>query len=512
MSPKTRNVLTIAAPIVLVAGVILGIVLWPRSHPVESTEQGEWTCSMHPQVRKPAPGKCPICGMNLIPVERLSAEQERIEQAAGVETESVAYRELVKEIRTVGKLDFNESQMKFISARINGRVDRLYADFTGVQVKKGDHLVDIYSPELVIAQTELMRALEGAARTEGDRTFADANLEAVRTKLRLLGILPEQVAEMERSKKVSTHLTVFAPIGGTVIEKSVRAGQYVKEGDPLYRIADLDPIWLYLDVYEFDLGWIRHGQTVDVKLEAYPNEAFRGVVTFIDPFLDDKSRTLRVRVNLKNPDKKLKPAMYATATIRVALRADGSPQATGLEGKYICPMHPEVIRDESGKCPICEMALEKVPALSPLGTAAHEGHENHEHGALPVPGPKDDSLKPNQVLAIRTSAVLSTGRRTTVYRKRDDGAFELIDVKLGQRADGKDDAGLPVAYYPVFSGLRAGDRVAVRGGFLLDSQRQIEGMPSLLYPKGQAAANLHSGHGGTAPIPAAVAPNSEHKH
>lgn len=506
-----RKVLTVAVPVVLVAGVVLAVVLWPRGTTDEATSQGEWTCSMHPQVRLPGPGKCPICGMELVPVERLASERARIEQTGGVETEPVGYRELSKEVRTVGKLDYNEGRVAYIAARVAGRVDRLHVEFTGIQVKQNDHLVDIYSPDLYLTQSELIRAVETLAKTTGDKTFAEANVEAARTKLRLLGILPEQIAEMEKSRQVKTHLTVYAPIGGTVIEKTVRPGQYVKEGDPLYRIADLDPIWLYLDVYEYDLAWVRYGQQVDVTLEAYPGEQFRGTVTFIDPFLDDKSRTVRVRVNLKNPERKLKPAMYASAVIRARLRPDGSAEPTGLEGKYICPMHPEVIRDAPGKCPVCEMALERVPDLRPVRPPVKDEHAHHGHNH---DAPPPDAAKPpaGQVLAVRATAVLNTGRRTIAYRKQPDGAFELVELVVGPLAEGKDDAGRVTAYYPVLKGLKPGERVVVRGGFLLDSQRQIEGMPSLLFPEGQGGANLHAGHGGPPAASQAQPPGGEHKH
>jgi Cu(I)/Ag(I) efflux system membrane fusion protein len=388
-------------------------------------------------------------------------------------------------------------------------VDKVHADFTGIQVKQNDHLVDIYSPDLYVAQNELIRSLDALEKTTGDRTFAQANVEAARTKLRLLGLLPEQLAEIEKSKQVKTHLTVYAPIGGTVIEKTVRPGQYVKEGDPLYRIADLDPIWLYLDVYESDLPWVRYGQAVDVGLEAYPGEPFRGTVMFIDPFLDDKTRTVRVRVNLKNPERKLKPAMYASAVIRARLRADGTPEPTGLEGKYICPMHPEVVRDGPGKCTVCGMDLERVPDLRPVRPPTKGGHDHGDHSWHDHPPADAGGPPPGQVLAVRATAVLSTGRRTIAYRKRPDAAYELVEVTVGPLAEGRDDAGRPAAYYPVLGGLKPGDRVAVRGGFLLDSQRQIEGMPSLLDPGGQAPANPHAGHGDPAP---AAAPGGGHKH
>jgi Cu(I)/Ag(I) efflux system membrane fusion protein len=250
----------------------------------------------------------------------------------------------------------------YITARVAGRVDRLYADFNGIQVRAGEHLADVYSPELYTAQSELFLALDSSEKAQsGQRTlagdFARGNLEAARTKLRLWGITPEQLAEIENSRKTRTHLTIYAPIGGTVIEKAVREGQYVKEGDLLYRVADPDPIWLYLDIYEYDLGWVGYGQAVDVTVEAYPGETFHGKVTFIDPFLDDRTRAVKVRVNLPNQDRRLKPAMYASAVIRVRVSGDGSPEPTRLEGKFWCPMHPEVVSDQPGRCPICQMPL-----------------------------------------------------------------------------------------------------------------------------------------------------------
>jgi Cu(I)/Ag(I) efflux system membrane fusion protein len=435
---------------------------------------------MHPQVRLSKPGQCPICGMDLITVAQLSAEQARLGGRAGIETEKVQYRELAKEIRTVGKLDYNERRVAYLTARISGRVDRVFADFTGTTVKKNDHLLDIYSPELYSAQAELLLALEARERAGGEQSFATAGLESARKKLSLLGILPQQIAQIEKSRQVTTHLRIFAPIGGVVVEKSVREQQYVKEGDMLYRIAELDPIWLYLDIYEYDLAWIRPGQKVDVTVEAYPGRLFHGTIIFIDPFLDDKTRAVKVRVNLKNQDHALKPAMYATAVIRVPLRADGAPAPTGLEGKYVCPMHPEVVQDAPGSCRICEMPLEKFPERTPIVPSA--AAESQAMGAEGL------------VLAVGKSAVLDTGRRQVVYRRRADGSFELVDVKLGPLAESQTPSGQTGLYYPVLAGLGEGDQVVVQGGFLLDSQRQLEGMPSLLYAEGRSAASLHSGH------------------
>ena len=487
-----RHLMALVLPLITILGIVVVLMVWGPERGREQASEETWTCSMHPQVRLPEPGSCPICGMALIPVSQLDSEQARLKQQAGIETEPVTYRRLFKEIRTVGKLDYNEALVALITARIAGRVDRVYADFTGIRVKQNDHLVDIYSPDLYSAQAELLLSLDSLEAATGDKRFARMNVESARTKLRLLGILPEQIAEIEKTRKQTTHLTIYAPIGGVVIEKNIREQQYVKEGDMLYRIAEFDPIWLYLDIYEYDLGWVRYGQQVEVTVEAYRGQTFSGMVTFINPFLDDETRTVKVRVNLKNPDHKLKPGMYASATIRVPLRADGTPEPTGLEGKYICPMHPEVVQDDPGRCSICEMKLEKVPDLFPLKR-----------------GTPQSAIEEKGVLAIRKSAVLDTGRRQITYRKRKDGAYELVELELGPLAEARDDRDSVANYYPVLAGLKAGDEVVAQGGFLLDSQRQIEGMPSLLYEEGRSAAGLHTGHGGSAPSPPTPA---EHKH
>jgi RND family efflux transporter MFP subunit len=539
-----RLLIKLGLGVAIVVGLISLIAWWPKGTGAAATASDTWTCSMHPQIRLPNPGRCPICGMQLIPVSQLPKARGDLETRAGLVTEPIQRRELFKELRTVGKLDYSERQVAYLSSRVNGRVDRLFVDFTGVEVKKGDHLVEIYSPELLIAQRELLIGLEAHERekkrpaSEGRNSlFAESTLESTRTKLRLLGILDEQIAEIEETRKPTTHLTIFAPIGGTVIEKNVRLGQYLNTGDQVYRIADLDPIWLYLNIYEFDVAWVRFGQTVDVQLEAFPGETFAGSIMFIDPFLDDATRTIRVRVNIKNPDRLLKPQMFATATIHVRLHPDGTPVPTGLEGKFVCPMHPEVIQDEPGKCSICAMHLEKVPErvvrgvrrgpsdghtahaghsnkaddqkdteLSPLKPAQsdepaeHKDHAAHTGHAKNAPAEKEPAEKSTTagdgVLAIPVSAVLDTGRRRIAYRLTAEGAYELVDLKLGPRAHATDESGKRREFFVVLDGISEGDQVVSQSGFLLDSQRQIEGMPSLLYPDGQAGTSLHSGHGG----------------
>ncbi len=491
MSTRSGKLLAGIVVLTVAIGIVWGMFqLASQSAKQDIVENsGVWTCSMHPQIRLNHPGRCPICGMALIPVAQLTAEKAKRSSHRLLETEAVTRRALFKAIRTVGKFDYNERRIAYISARVTGRVDRVYADFTGVQVKPGDHLVDIYSPDLYSAQAELLLALDASKvrpnmTTNLDRSFPAQDLDSSRRKLTLLGLLPEQIAEIETTHKTRTHLTIYAPIGGTVIEKEIREGQYVKDGDPLFRIADLDPIWLYLNVYEYDVAWLRHGQKVDVTLQGYGGETLQGMVTFIDPFLDDATRTIKVRVNLPNRDRHIKPQMYATAVIHVPLRADGRPQPTGMEGKYFCPMHLEVIKDQPGKCPICGMTLERFPG-EPLPTNQ--------------PANPEQSPQPAGMLAVPVTAVLDTGRRKIAYRHDDKSGYELVELTLGPRVETADEQGRPRGYYPVLDGLKEGDRVVVQSGFLLDSQRQIEGMPSLLYPEGSTATSqLHAGHSGVA--------------
>jgi Cu(I)/Ag(I) efflux system membrane fusion protein len=489
----------IAVPLVAMVALVAALIAWqPQKKAGEQAKDEIWTCSMHPQVRLPNVGDCPICQMPLIPVSQLSAEQAKVEGGTGLQTERVAYRELFKEIRTIGKLNYSEQRVAYITARVDGRVDRVYADVAGTRIKANDHLVEIYSPALNVAQAELISALKAHEQRPND-PFAQTSLESSRAKLRLLGILPEQIADIETNRQDTSHLTIYAPIGGVIIEKNVREQQYVQKGDMLYRIAELDPIWLYLDIYEYDLAWVRYGQPVEVSVEAYPGQTFGGTIVFIDPFLNDETRTVKVRVNLKNPDYRLKPAMYATAAIHVRLQSDGTPQSTGLENQFICPMHPEIVRDKPGQCDICQMPLERVPDVFP---------SNPAEASTPAAGGGD-----GKVLAIRKSAVLDTGRRKVAYRKRKDGAYELVELKLGPLAESKDKSGRVTNYFPVLAGLNPADDVVVEGGFLLDSQRQIEGMPSLLYAEGQSAAALHAGHGADA-MPSSAPPPAPtgHKH
>lgn len=440
-----------------------------------------WTCSMHPQIRLPQAGTCPICSMPLVPASGSSTTgssmldlSEHARAMASVETVLVQRRPMQRAIRVVGKVQYNETTLANITTRVEGYVERLFVDYTGIEVKAGDHLVEIYSPDLVLAEQELLLAL-------GSQQNAPLVASAKR-KLLLWGLTPQQVDDLVRDKKVSDRITLFSPIRGTVTDKMVVQQAMVKPGEMLYRLANLESVWVYLDVYEFELPWVQYGQTVTVESEAYPGRSLNGRVWFISPVLNEETRTVRVLLNIDNTDRTLKPGMYVSAVIRAELLADGHPAPTGLEGQWSCPMHPLVILPKAGQCPVCKMNLVQIPG-TPVG----------EHVVGPAP------------LAVPVTAVLDSGVRKLVYVERSKGQFAPVEITTGPRTD---DA------YPVLSGLSEGDRVAVRGSFLLDSQSQIRGLPSLFYKEGQAAVVGHQ-HGSSPPVDSpssAVAPPAHTRH
>jgi len=411
---------------------------------------------------------------------------------ARVETVPIERRRLDHEVRSVGRVEYNETSLATITARVDGYAERLFVNFTGVEVRAGDHLVEIYSPELVVAQQELMVA------TEAGRS--GALVQSTAEKIRRLGLTAGQVEDLIEHRRVTERLTLLSPIAGTVIERNVTTQGAFKAGDVLYRIANLDTLWAYVEVYESQLPLLRYGQRVSLTAEAVSGRTFEGLVTFVTPLVDEKSRTVRAPVHIDNTDHVLKPGMFVTAVIHVSLAPDGTPSPTGVEGRYTCPMHPQVLQDQAGACPSCGMPLVQIPQARPASQAIDlyacpmrcEGDKTYpQAGVCPVcqmrlekvAGGPVDAL--DGVLAVPATAVLDSGLRQLVYVERSPGAYEAVEVTLGPRAG---------AFFPVLRGLKAGDRVAVQGGFLLDSQAQIAGQPSLFYPRGAADSLGQQGH------------------
>ncbi len=442
----------------------------PAGAAADASEQ-IYTCPMHPQIRQPGPGRCPICAMPLVPATSSSATDldelsVMIEPAqrrlANIETAQVERSPVVSSIETVGAIAIDESRMATIAAYVDGRLERLFADYTGVRVAQGDHLAVVYSPQLYAAQVEFLESRSSLADTsntlpavrEAQRRLAENS----RQRLVELGLQPAQIAELETLGKAESRLTLYAPIGGTVIEKMAMEGKYISAGEPIYRIADLSMVWLMLELYPEDAARVRFGQLVEAETSALPGEVCRGRVAFIDPTVDPQKRTVGVRVEFVNPGGQLRPGDYATATIFMPIGAQGEIYDADLAGRWISPMHPQIIRDEPGPCPICGMDL--VPTT-------RFGYAN-------------EPLEQPAVLHVPRSAVLMAGDNSVVYVETEPGRFELRPVDLGP---------ILSEQVVIHSGLEAGESVATSGNFLIDSQMQLAGKPSLIDPSRAVAAH-----------------------
>ena len=453
--------------VLVLSAFVLGFMIrgcWQGSDSVHSRAVGDaerqvtmWTCSMHPQIRQPAPGKCPICAMDLIPVDTGLIglrEIEFSEEAAKlmeIETSIIERKFVTAEIRMVGKIDYDETRLKNITAWVPGRIDRLYVDFTGITVSKGDHMVYLYSPELISTQRELL---------------LPSLKDAAREKLRLLGLAAEQIEEIEKTGQPTDHITIYAPIGGVVIERHATEGMYVETGTKIYTIADLSNLWVKLDAYESDMMWIRYGQEVEFTTQSYPGQVFKGTISFIDPVLNDKTRTVKVRVNVDNTEGKLKPEMFVKAIVRSSVAVGGRVMAPEMAGKWICPMHLDVVKTQAGSCDICGMDLVTTESL----------------GYVKADTPKEAPI------VIPASAPLITGKRAGVYVQLPDKerpTYEGREIVLGPRAGD---------YYIVESGLTESEIVVTNGNFKIDSAMQIQAKPSMMSKEGEKAPMGHHSH------------------
>jgi len=404
---------------------------------------------------------------------------ERARRLAELATEPVIQRYLTKRIRTVGKVTYDETRHKMVSAWTSGRIDRLFADFTGMVVSKGDHLVEIYSPELISAQEELLQAVRSFEEMRGDsldssRHPVEELAASAQRKLELLGVTDEQIDELKRTRKTTSHLVVHTPLDGTIVRKWAMEGMYVKTGDPLYQIADLTKVWLLLDLYEADLPWVAPFQQVSITAESLPGTEFHGEIVFVDPLVDKTTRTIKVRVNVSNPDRRLKPEMFVTADINVAVGEGGRGVTPAPRGAFVCPMHTWETAEAVTVCPICEMDMVPVESIP--------GH-TPGRGAVAV-------------LSVPTEAVMRTGQRSLVYVETEPGVYRGVEVKIGPEAH--DETGL--RFYPVLEGLIEGQHVVTRGNFFIDSQMQIVGKPSLFNAHEPEPASMHhrGAHDGSA--------------
>ncbi len=426
----------------------------PASSTADAADgNSEWFCPMHPSiVRDNSREKCPICFMPLskrkkgdgheapLPagvVNRVQLSPYRI-VLAGMQTSQVEYQPLSKQIDAIGYVEFDERGQRTVAARIAGRIDKLMVNETGQMVDEGDELASLYSPDLLVTVDNLL----DAKRTKNER-----NLESSRRRLELLGIDDVQIDEILASGKANTHLIIRSPITGHVIKKYIREGQYVEQGMPLYDIADLSTVWIQAQVYEDDLEFLPADQShkqlesnegrlpVVATTRAFADEPFYGTLAFIYPHVDEATRTVSVRFELKNPGHKLRPGSTATVTIKVP--------------------------------------PEKLPMFSRIA----------EGGGEPAV-----MLGEGRVLAVPETAVIDTGSQTIVYRETTPGVFEGVRVKLGPRMSGPHDG----TWYPILSGLEPGDEVVASGSFLVDAETRLNPAAGSIYFGGSGGSKSGS--------------------
>ena len=283
---------------------------------------------MHPWYTSDKPGVAPDCGMDLVPVYEGDENVEGIKidpvtvQNIGVKIETVEKRKLEKMIRTVGKIEYNETKVYNINTKIMGWVEKLYVDYTGKYVQKGQPLLEIYSPELVSTQEEYLQSIKyqkkmsGSSSTEA-RKGTNELVESSKRRLLYWDISEKDIVELEQRGTPKKTMIIYSPVDGIVTEKMVLQGQNIMAGMELYKIADLSTVWVIADVYQYEVPWIKNGQEIELNLSYLPDKSYKGLVTYIYPFLNEESKTIKVRAEVRNTaNYDFKPGMFANVTIK----------------------------------------------------------------------------------------------------------------------------------------------------------------------------------------------------
>lgn len=414
---KTTINIVVAVALALFAGCSHG-------PPEKAANIDYYTCTMHPSVHAEAPGKCPICGMELVPVmKKTGGEMQSMngmqgmpgmeggdkrgageksgefvvpfarQQQIGVTYATVERRPLKKQIRAVGTVEADQQKHWAFVARVDGYVQQLFVASAGQVVEKDQPLLSIYSPDLATTERELVMLLNmrDQARTPETRTTPERLIAAAKARLQQWNVTPEQIAELEKTRTPSETITFRSPFRGIVQELPAHQGVNVKAGDHLVDIADLSSVWVWADFYESEVGALQTGQTVAVTSKSFPNEIFNGSVAVVNPFIDPMKRITKARIDIPNPDFRLRPGMYAN----VELGIDAGDQ-----------------------------------------------------------------------LSIPVSAVMPTGARDIAFVDKGNGKLEAREVKLGSQFGDS---------YVVESGLREGERIVASANFLIDAEAKVQG-------------------------------------
>jgi Cu(I)/Ag(I) efflux system membrane fusion protein len=403
---------------------------------------------------------------------------EAAEKLAAIATVPVERKFVPAEIRMLGKVSYNEDTLCYVNARFSGRIDKLFVKSAGIPVKKGERIAEVYSSELLVIQQELIQA-NRFKESKPDDVTAISFFNSIKEKNLNSGFSEDQINEIIRKGKGTgadrisgtspvsgVLLTITSPIVGVVVEKAAVTGKFFEKGEILFTIADLSRVWINVEAYETDLPWLKYGQKVEFTVEACPGRKFEGRIALIQPILDLATRTVKIRLSAENKEGRLKPGMFVQAVVHAKMAEGGQVLDTSLAGKWISPMHPEVIRDEEGICDVCGV---------PLVTAE----------SLGLAGNNEENLSPP--LVIPASAPLITGKRAVVYvavpGKR--GVYEGREVGLGPRSGN---------YFIVESGLKEGENVVSNGNFKLDSSFQILAKSSMMSMPGEDDSKAEDGN------------------
>lgn len=312
----------------IIVGMIIGWLFFHDSgsekqqvheHAEHTEQETTWTCSMHPQIKQDKPGDCPICGMDLVPMASLRSSDGQVSpneiqmsesavQLANIQTTTVTKGIPQKSISLLGKVKPDERNIAELTARFGGRIEKLFVNYTGQEVYKGQKLATIYSPELITAQKELIEAVQ----------FIETNptyYKAAVSKLKLWDLSDEQIEGIIENSEPQLYFNILSPITGTVTQRHVALGDYIREGDGLFKVIDLSRVWVMFEAYESDLPWIKKGDHIEFTIQSLPGKSYEGSVTYIDPFIDPSTRIAQVRVELRNREQELKPEMFANGVL-----------------------------------------------------------------------------------------------------------------------------------------------------------------------------------------------------
>lgn len=415
---------------------ICGMNLVPLDGTAEAEEHDHaaetelWTCPMHPSILEPQPGQCPICGMELVPakdemgMDYVPVHASEVDEAAGegtavridpavvqnmnVRTERAERRDLRHSIRTVGYLDYDQERMVTVTTKYSGWVEKVYVNYIGERVRKGQPLFEVYSPELVQTAQELLSALRFAgdmrAAPEDSRQRALSLVDSARVRLGYWDISPEQIARLEETGEVFRTLTVVAPSSGLVMKRMPGLeGMGVQPGMEIFHIADLSSLWLTVEIFEDQVAWVREGTPAEVELTYFPGETFRGIVRFLEPEFSEKTRTMRVKIEVKNPGGRLRTGMFATVVF----------EPVAVEGAIVVP----------------------------------------------------------------SQAVLRTGRRNVVIVALGEGRFAPREVVIGHESEG---------FTQILDGVAEGEELVTSSQFLLDSESKLrEAIQKMIAARGK---------------------------